>query len=471
MMDLAAQRVASTIYRSRVGTGYNSRLNSVNCGTCFDALYTDLLSVSNEVLNTYCVQNNKYSSNCITNVAVSGLDKFKVCTGGMSLYNSQPQYCTAQERELTGEVFRPYAAVVKCAPSSNTVGLIEECTRSYTGIADAPLYTCKSCLQSAILNIKTQRSNLCDIFGPFAQECLKPFQSVGGALEQFSLCAGYDLDTNPTMCFDYEWDQLGDENLKFSPILLSTVSAIDRISAANAIKTDPAIYNVSMVTSNVTCSSCFRSLTTDIWRGWSTNSTMANTCKMNPFSDACFFDPYVMVARNRFATCSGGHTLLPETYDRCTADEIAYIGESGISALFFKFSLDITTTSEDMVIDYVQTALQQTSTNSSCMYCYMYFAREILRLSPSVKERCMSFNKCAYKEPDLNRIRQGFKTCSGFDLQVDEISSQIFSSTQAPFSVTSYIGIYIGGTTPANSTHSVVIMHGMLLTIFISMLL
>jgi hypothetical protein len=276
-------------------------------------------------------------------------------------------------------------------------------------------------------------------------------------LENFSLCAGYDLNTDNPACPGFEWDQIvGNETARFGPIFLASIDATDRISAASVISTDPALIDISAATQNLTCTSCFNAFTTDIWQGWNYNSTMRSTCNLDPFSDTCFFDPYVTEARDRFTACSG-HQIKPETYDRCTEDEIDEVGTSGISAMIFKHVVSITTTSD--IVDYVQTILRTTDgeqiVSSSCSYCYIYFAREIFKLSYDIKKKCLSFNTCAFEQADFDRIRLGFKTCSGFDIAVDDAASQMTSSTQAPFSVTTYMSINIAGgaTTSPNSSN------------------
>jgi hypothetical protein len=273
---------------------------------------------------------------------------------------------------------------------------------------------------------------------------------VGGMLENFSLCAGYDLNTDNPACLTFEWDQIGADTAKFAPLLLASIEATDRASAAQVIHTDQALVKISAASiHNITCSTCFDAYTTDIWSGWNFNSTMRATCTKDPFNDECYFDPYMSQARNRFVACAG-HSIEPETYDRCTASEVKDLGTS--SAMIFKNALAITTTSDTLVDNVLSLVTQYAS--PACSYCYIYFARQSFKLSTTVKAQCLSFNKCAFKQPDFDRIRQGFKTCSGFDIAVDDELSQITSSTQAPFSVTTYVGINVAGGSRTRSVSS-----------------
>lgn len=451
MIDLAAAQVAKMNYRSHVAPGFSSRLDSFPCGTCFDSLYDSLLALSAQI-STTCQGDDKFNSPCSTVLLGQALANFGVCAGGFSMYTLKPSYCSAEQQSLSADLFRPYRSGVECVylllqyPTYNPT---YDCVGLYNGLVDSPQVPCTTCMIAALGNILFQMQPYCRTFGAYSPLCINSYTGINGMLAQFQLCAGFKLNTNDPSCSGFEWDQiLSLDAGYFAPLFWAGISSNSFNDAARVIDTDISFTNTSLAISNVSCSNCFKAFAADSWFLWSKNATTRSACAPNVFSDDCFFDAGVTKIRGRFKACSG-QDLLPETYNRCTTDEVKNMADKAGEI----FKIGISSTSIDPVKEYiVSSVIDSGMVSRSCGVCYMYYGTELFRLDDATKSACDSYYSCTLVTTgNMTQIRQGFYTCAGEELVVSPESSVIEMATPPPYSVASFVPLYTGNATNTKS--------------------
>ena len=446
LLDLAAAQVPINAYRLHVGPGFTSRLNILDCGVCFDSLYESLLDLSSSI-ETTCSGDDKFSSVCSTDLLGSALSEFSICVGGFTMFTAKPNYCTAEERAVSLDLFRPYRSGVECAPLLNLTNLTPtyDCVGLYNGMMDSPDVPCTICMISTLSSMEVEMTSACEIFGAYSKPCIDSFTAIDGMLANFQLCAGSELSTEDPSCIVSQWGELLEIGAgHFSPFFLAGISSPSFNEAAFVIQNDTYMANISRMITNLPCNNCYNAFAADSWSLWSRNATTRAACEQNIFSDTCFFDAGVQKIRGRFKNCSG-HDLLPETYDRCTSDEIANMADLAGEL----FTIGISTHSPSVVKEFLITSGLATGViSSSCGFCYMYFGTELIKLDEDTKNLCESYYACTLTPSgNMTQIRQGFFTCAGSEIIVSPETSEVISTTPPPYSVVSFIPLYGGNGT------------------------
>lgn len=451
MVDLAAAQVDKSNYRSQVAPGFSSRLDAFPCGVCFDSLYGSLLSLSAPI-STTCQGDNKFNAACSSTLLGPALVNFGVCVGGFSMYTLKPNYCNAEQQALSADLFRPYRSGVECVyllllyPTYNPT---YDCVGLYNGLVDSPQVPCTTCMINALGYILFQMQPYCKTFGAYSQLCINSYTGFNGMLAQFQLCAGFKLNTDDPSCSGFEWDQiLSFDAGYFAPLFWGGITSHSFNEAAQIINTDISFTNTSIAISNITCTNCFKAFAADSWFLWSKNATTRSACAPNLFSDQCFFDAGVTKLRNRFKACSG-HDLLPETYNRCTADEVNSMADKAGEI----FKIGISSTSLDPIKQFIVSSVIDIGIVSrACGFCYMYYGTELFKLDDTTKAACDSYYSCTLVTTgNMTQIRQGFYTCAGLELVVSPETSVIEVATPPPYSVVSFVPLYTGNTTNSKS--------------------
>lgn len=427
-----------TNYAVEMPSGYVAALTALvtatntGCGACVNTLYNDL----ELVLPAAACTTSAYSSACLLVVA-DAVENFAVCTGG---HHISTHTCTAAQIELFDTVYRPYNAYVTCQEDwdAEAPSAFNTCVAVMTGIRQPPATNCDPCYTPLKQGIQDNYDAACS--DPFATACVTAMTDdditgyLGGALTQFEVCSGFEMNTDPTVCSSYERNNLAYEFKSFVPMLIAAKYADDMYDAADMISTSDDLAALYEALDGLTCESCFNAFMADANFLYNNDSDVYSDCA-DPYSTDCA--DIMADALDRFESCSGFSLNRGPNITVCTASEFDDLLALGVSDDVVAAAVDSSTTIRLLsaladVLDTIETE----ELDAPCWICFTELARAINDLGATdlgVCEDDITGDDCY---DIIGSFLDGFETCSGSTFALKTITTTTTTTTSTTATTT-----------------------------------
>ena len=407
-------------YADRIGSDFESALGDLDCASCFDDMYTSLANMSSTD-QTKCASNTR-SSTCLSATAAIRAE-FALCTGGHAIHTGIDIRCDATEADLFDTVYRPYYAYVSCAKET-TIAAFTACVDELNGLENTPESSCDPCYDTLIDDIVANWVSTCTNH-PFYSSCVEALNAKDGALREFAVCTGFEMNYEETECSADELAALTSSELSFPPMLINAKYAADQFAAGVMI--EASLLDLQAAINGITCENCFNAFVSDAYQQIN-NSTNTMNCT-NPYTAAC--ETSIADITSRFTTCSGA-TLSRVSADLCTTDEYAAFVASGLSVQMLELALTAAT-ADEMIAD-LDTMIADSSLVVPCNLCMSEMLRSIVALSDEDKLACADIADATCAAA-LEEPLAAFADCSGSEFEATTIATTavpVTTTTAAP---------------------------------------
>lgn len=390
-----------------ISVAFDAAVGAVGCSSCFENLYSALLS-----FNTNC-HATPYSAACLTDTA-DAREAFGVCSGGHALNVVEPTKCTAQEWKLLDTVYRPYDGYVMCSSlwaGTEARTSFDECVSDYSGIERSPTSDCDVCYDDLVESVRDLYPTFhCGT--PTDAICSDYLSQVGGPLNEFAVCTGFEMDITSTACTADETLALASGFKSYIPLFIEAKYATTQFLAGDLIDDMEVLMDLLEAVDDLNCASCFRAFTADLYYWYTNTPVVALECR-NPYSYGCA--EALSVILNRFTECSGGMVLTSDSIYTCSEDEYLVLIDAGINESLWASTtgaVDAAAATAEMVTFLSDPDVTALLLASFCWPCYTELLHATLALSNTARVACADVES-AECVAALSEELDAFAECSG----------------------------------------------------------
>jgi hypothetical protein len=418
MLTLAMSNTPVIEFAGKIATSFSNKLDTMNCRTCYYAIYTTMKTVLGSGANPVCANGAIFSDAC-RGAFLSNLEIFSQCTGGLQMQTSKPISCTSDEIDIVETIYRPYQSLVACAVfgDPSRVDRFQTCMRQYNGFVDIPRVTCGACYDQFVSEVQATDSFTCKS-NPMANTCIADLSGYRGALMNFQICSGFAMNTQTSTCTVSEQQPIGTEFNSYLSLVVATVGATGLQSAADIITQNPTLASLATTTAIINCRRCYRAFMLDVWVLFS-NSGFARTACAHLQSTICKTLVLGQILA-RFETCAG-YPLHSDSMNECSAtDARSVLLATAVTATALS---QVNSTGFLSLFPVMYQNLNRTVTvNDTCLGCYRYFGMSLADLTHDQKTTCNGLNNPVCFELIASPLAN-YKSCSGYSFPVTQTAA------------------------------------------------
>ena len=374
---------------------------SPTCKTLFDGFLGTLEVITALAGDSECFANGEpipLDPACLANVDILSLLSQFESGSGFSLVTLESRHCTnLDEIDFINSTLRPFRALVQCSVYSDFANqtFCFGARSSFYQIFDSE-WISFSCFTDLMAEMHADLAvrEVC-LTDPFSDLCVTVMNLLGGPLYNFSICAGFALETVSTVCSIHD-----PPIYDYGPIVACGLFA--------TVSKRHACISTILPVNDQSCLSCYWNLLNNIYLINRANPLLAVICR-NPYKKSCyntltgndlFSDPFF-----EFKTCSG---ISIERVSRlvCTTDEFAKFGP----ITQYVFGSDTLTSALYSFEAYIKT---ESMADLPCVWCFHALIKAGFELSQTDENTCETDLFSIECSLVFGEAMETFAACSG----------------------------------------------------------